>query len=73
MGNMMFIKRKIYSQLSHSAKNFQLSKIDKNARMREYESSFVWLREAKIVNICFNSTDPFVGLSLNMDRTTLKC
>ena len=26
-----------------------------------------------IVNICYNSTEPSVGLRLNMDRMTLKC
>ena len=41
--------------------------------MRDYEDSFFWLDDARIVNICYNATEPSVGLKLNMDRTTLKC
>lgn len=26
-----------------------------------------------IANICYNSTEPNIGLKLNMDRMTLKC
>ena len=32
-----------------------------------------WLDDAMIVNICYNSTEPNIGLRLNMDRLTLKC
>ena len=32
-----------------------------------------WLSDAMIVNICYNSTEPGIGLKLNMDRLTLKC
>ena len=30
--------------------------------MREYEDAFMWLWDEKIVNPCFNSTDPAVGM-----------
>lgn len=63
----------IPSQLSKHEKRFQLSSIGKNARMREYEDAFVWLDDAMIVNICFNSTDPNIGLRLNRERATMKC
>lgn len=63
----------IPSQLSRHEKRFKLSCLDKKARLRGYEESFVWLSEANIVNLCFNATDPTVGLSLNADRMTLKC
>ncbi len=61
------------SQLTRHEKKFKLSSISKAARYREYEDAFMWLAEAKIVNLCFNATDPTVGLNLNTDRLTLKC
>lgn len=32
-----------------------------------------WLADAKIINCCYNSTEPSIGLKLNEERTTLKC
>ncbi len=63
----------IPGQLSKKEKKYTLSSINKEARFRSYEDSFVWLNEAMIVNTCFNSTDPNVGLALNRDDTTQKC
>ncbi|MDD3340352.1 MAG: DUF4143 domain-containing protein [Lachnospiraceae bacterium] len=63
----------IPSQLSKHEKKYTLSSIRKEARFRDYEDSFIWLDEAMIINTCFNSTDPTVGLSLNSERMTLKC
>ena len=62
----------IPGQLSKKEKKYRLSAISKSARMREYEDAFVWLNDAMITNPCFNSTDPNVGLSLNLDVTTHK-
>ena len=63
----------IPSQLTKHEKKFSLASLSKNARFREYEDSFMWLSESKIVNHCFNSTEPTVGINLNVDRLTLKC
>lgn len=63
----------IPSQLSKKEKKYSLSSINKNARYRTYEDSFIWLHEAMIVNNCFNSTDPNIGLALSEDHTTQKC
>lgn len=41
--------------------------------MREYDSAFFWLADAKIANICYNTTAPNLGLQLNEERTSLKC
>ena len=60
-------------QLQRHERKFRLSELSTSARMREYESSFVWLAEARIVNLCFNTTEPSIGLRLNDERTTLKC
>ena len=32
-----------------------------------------WLSDAMIINNCYNSTEPSIGLNLNRDRTLLKC
>lgn len=63
----------IPSQLSKKEKKYRLSTISKEARLREYEDSFMWLNDAMITNTCYNSTDPNVGLSLNSDFSTRKC
>lgn len=63
----------IPSQLTKHEKKFSLASLNKNARFREYEDSFMWLSESKIVNHCFNSTEPTLGINLNVDRLTLKC
>lgn len=63
----------IPAQLQRHEKKFRLSSLKKEARFREYEDALFWLDDAMIVNICFNSTAPNVGLKLNMDRLTLKC
>lgn len=63
----------IPSQLSKHEKKFTMASINKAARLREYEDSFFWLEDAMIVNLCFNSTEPNIGLRLNAERTTMKC
>lgn len=63
----------IPEQLTKHEKKFALSSIHKSARYREYEDSFMWLSESKVVNHCFNSTDPNIGINLNTDRITMKC
>jgi predicted AAA+ superfamily ATPase len=61
------------SQLTKHEKKFTLASLGKQARYREYEDAFMWMSESKIVNHCFNSTEPNVGINLNTERTTLKC
>lgn len=63
----------IPSALSKHEKKFRLAAISDKARYREYESAFFWLAESRVVNICYNSTAPDIGLRLNEERTTLKC
>ena len=63
----------IPGQLSKKEKKYRLSSINKEARFRTYEDSFIWLHEAMVVNTCFNATDPNVGLALSADNTTQKC
>ena len=63
----------IPSQLQRNERKFRLADLKKDARMRDYETAFMWLSDAKIVNCCYNTTAPNIGLKLNMERTTLKC
>ena len=63
----------IPGQLQKKEKKFTLSALKDEARMREYDSAFFWLEDSKMVNICYNTTAPNIGLQLNEERTTLKC
>lgn len=63
----------IPSQLQKHDKKFKLSSLKKEARFRDYEDALFWLQDAMIVNVCYNSTAPNIGLRLNRDRMTLKC
>lgn len=63
----------IPGQLQRHEKKFRLSAISPNARMREYEEAFFWLADSGVVNCCYNTTEPSIGLSLNMERSTVKC
>jgi len=59
-------------QLSKKEKKYKLSSIDKSARLRGYEDAFMWLKDGMIVNPCFNTTDPKVGLALSSEHSTQK-
>ncbi len=63
----------IPGQLSKKEKKYTLSSIDKNARFRSYEDSFIWLNEAMVTNTCLNVSDPNVGLALSSEHNTQKC
>lgn len=63
----------IPAQLSKHEKKFKISDIKAGARFRDYQQPFYWLSDAMIVNTCYNSTEPNIGLKLNMERKTLKC
>ena len=60
-----------YSLARHDI-SFKLAAIDKNARMRDYESAFFWLKDAMICNMCYMSTEPNIGLGINAERLRLK-
>lgn len=63
----------IPGQLAKKEKKYNLADISKRARYREYNSAFMCLKEAMIVNTCFNATDPNVGLAMSRECTTQKC
>lgn len=67
----------IYDQipafLSKSERRIIMNRIEKGATFPKYHDTFFWLSESMIANECFNCADPNVGLSLNEDRTYVKC
>ena len=62
----------IPSQLQKHEKRFRIGEIKKGTRSRTYADAFLWLREAMVINICWASTEPNVGLNLNRDDSRYK-
>ena len=67
------IFRMLPSALSRREKKFHVSELGGNARMRRYENAFLWISDAMVVNIAYNSTSPDVGLGMNLDASSFKC
>ncbi len=63
----------IPSQLSRQDKKFRVSALREGAKTRDYEDALFWLDDAMIVNHCYKTTAPNVGLRMNMQRSALKC
>ncbi len=63
----------IPAQLQKHEKKFKITSISKDARFREYEDAMFWLKDAMIINPCYNTTEPNIGLKLNTEFSTLKC
>ncbi|MBR3724455.1 MAG: DUF4143 domain-containing protein, partial [Bacteroidales bacterium] len=63
----------IPSQLQRHERHFKLSSVSKGGRMRDFQNSFFWLSKAMTVNIAYNTTEPNVGLGMNVERSSLKC
>ena len=63
----------IPSQLQKHEKKFNLASLDENARYREFEGAFYWLKDAGLVNIAYNTTEPNIGLGQRLDSNALKC
>ncbi len=63
----------IPGELQKHEKKFKLSSINEKARFRSYESSFLWLNDARFVNMCYNVTEPQVGMKLRRDDMSFKC
>lgn len=63
----------IPSQLTKKEKKFNVNSISQTLRIKDYNDSFLWLKEGRIINTCYNSTDPSVGLMMSFDTATMKC
>lgn len=71
--NVLAIFDQIPAFLSRSERRVVISNVEKGASFPKYHDTFYWLADSMIVNECFNTRDPNVGLSLNEDRTYVKC
>lgn len=59
--------------LSQHEKRVVFKNVEKGSYSEQYEDTFFWLEDSMICNVCFNCQDPNVGLSMNEDRTYVKC
>ena len=62
----------IPSELSKHDKRVELSHIDRNGRMANFDEPLYWLEDSMIANTCYNTTVPNVGLNLNTDLASVK-
>ncbi len=71
-GKVLNIYRKIPVFLGNENKKFQISKVAKNARNRDYIGTVDWLNNAGIVNVCYCMNTPFLPLRGNYDPDCYK-
>ncbi len=62
----------IPSELNKKDKEFLEKSLLVKSGQRGFEESFMWLMDSRVVNVCFNSSDPSVGLSMYKDQSSLK-
>lgn len=58
--------------LQQHEKRFRPSKVKAGARMKDFFESMFWLDESRVVNFCYATTEPSVGLALNRDDAKVK-
>lgn len=63
----MNVFNSIPAQLAKENKKFQLSKVEKGARFKDYRGCAEWLIDAGIVNACYCLELPELPLSGNYD------
>lgn len=66
------VYRKIPAFLGNENKKFQISKIEKGARSREYVGTVDWLSSAGIVNVCYCIHQPELPLKGNYNPDNFK-
>lgn len=59
--------------LSKHEKRVVFNQIQGDSTADQYEETFFWLSDSMISNECFRCSNPDVGLSLNEDRSYIKC
>lgn len=63
---------RIPSELEAKTRRFNLASIDKNARLREYEDAFVWLKDAGVALPCYNLNEIKIPLKINEQSRLFK-
>ncbi len=71
-GRILHVFRQIPAQLAKENKKFQISKVAKGARFKDYFGCIEWLADAGIVNICHALQTPELPLRGNYDATRYK-
>lgn len=71
-GKILHIYRNIPYFLGKENKRYQITKINKGARTREYVGAFEWLSNARIINICYCLNEPELPLVGNYDISKYK-
>lgn len=62
----------IPAELNSKNKRFNISDIDKSARLDRIQDSFVWLTKSGVALPCYNATEPTIPLLLNEKSTLFK-
>ncbi len=71
-GKILSVYRKIPVFLGKENKKFQITKVEKGARSREYIGTVDWLERAGIVNVCYCMTQPELPLKGNYNPDNFK-
>lgn len=71
-GKILDIYRKIPAFLGKDNKKFQISKVRKGARNRDYVGTVEWLKNAGIVNVCYCMSAPELPLKGNYNPDNYK-
>ena len=58
--------------LQQHEKKFRPTMVKKGSRMKDYSDAMFWLDESRVVNFCYATTEPSVGLALNRDDAKVK-
>lgn len=63
---------RIPAQLADNNRRFKLASIQENARLREYEDAFIWLKDAGVALPCYNLKEPKIPLTINEQARLFK-
>ena len=63
----------IPSFLSKHEKKIVFSDLQKKATSDDYQETFSWLGDTRMVNLCWRTTDPDIGLALSREDASVKC
>ena len=66
------VYRHISTFLAKPSKKYQITKVAKGARNREYIGAVEWLEKAGVVNVCYCLSNPELPLKGNYDADTYK-
>lgn len=62
----------IPAQLAKDNKKFQISKVAKDARFKDYRGCIEWLKDAGVINVCYCLNFPELPLKGNADESKFK-